>query len=82
MSDKQEVAGDLLAWGTLVAKANDIIQFNASTMKWVVSFNAANTTTVEYVTNLTTGIQYRYTNGMWMKSYEGWYDQGDYSIVI
>jgi hypothetical protein len=29
-------------------------------------------------------VQYRYVNadGMWMKSYEGWYDQGDYSIVI
>ena len=66
------------------AGANDIIQYNASTGKWFVSFDASESTSVEYVTNLTTSIQYRYvqTEGLWMKSYEGWYDQGDYSIVI
>ena len=36
----------------------------------------------EYVTNLTTNVQYRFVDDMWMKSYEGYYDQGDYSIVI
>jgi len=73
-----------LAWGDLVASANDIIQFNSSTMSWYVAFDASSATTVEYVTNLTTNIQYRYVQQekQWMKSYEGWYDQGDYSIVI
>ena len=73
-----------VAWGDLVAKANDIIQFDSTSMSWFVAFNASEATTVEYVTNLTTNIQYRYVNseGQWMKSYEGWYDQGDYSIVI
>jgi hypothetical protein len=73
-----------VAWGNLVAKANDIIQYNSSTGSWFVSFDASQSTTVEYVTNLTTNIQYRYVDqeGQWMKSYEGWYDQGDYSIVI
>jgi hypothetical protein len=72
------------AWGNLVANANDIIQYNASTNSWYVSFDASAATTVEYVTNLTTNIQYRYVDqeGQWMKSYEGFYDQGDYSIVI
>ncbi len=69
-----------IAWGDLVANANDIIEYNGS--EWVVSFNSQAATDVEFVTNLTTNIQYRYTNDMWMKSYEGWYDQGDYSIVI
>jgi hypothetical protein len=52
--------------------------------EWFVSFDSAQATTVEYVTNLTTSIQYRYVNteGAWMKSWEGWYGQGDYSIVI
>jgi hypothetical protein len=73
-----------LSWGNLIAEANDIIQYNASTNSWFVSFDASQSTTVEYVTNLTTNIQYRYVDqeGQWMKSYEGWYDQGDYSIVI
>lgn len=76
--------GSTIAWGDLVAEANDIIQYNSSTNSWVVSFDASESTTVEYVTNLTTNIQYRYVDqeGQWMKSYEGWYDQGDYSIVI
>ena len=71
-----------VAWGNLVANANDIIQYNGGTGQWYVAFDSTNTTTVEYVTNLTTNVQYRYTQGLWVKSYEGWYDQGDYSIVI
>lgn len=78
-------AGDTtVAWGNLVANANDIIEYNASLARWVVSFDSQESTTVEFVTNLTTQVQYRFViaDGMWMKSYEGWYDQGDYSIVI
>jgi hypothetical protein len=69
-------------WGDLVANANDIIQYNSSTSKWTVHFDSQNSTTTEYVTNITSGVQYRYAEGAWMKSYEGWYDQGDYNIVI
>ena len=73
-----------IAWGNVVAYANDIIEYDSGTGEWFVSFDSAQATTVEYVTNLTTSIQYRYVNteGAWMKSWEGWYDQGDYSIVI
>ena len=73
-----------VAWGSLIAYANDIIEYDGDTGEWFVSFNSATATTVEYVTNLTTSVQYRYVNteGAWMKSWEGWYGQGDYSIVI
>ena len=73
-----------IAWGNVVAYANDIIEYDSSMGEWFVSFDSAQATTVEYVTNLTTSIQYRYVNteDAWMKSWEGWYDQGDYSIVI
>jgi len=73
-----------VSWGNLVAFANDIIEYNASTGEWFVSFDStiATPTTLEYVTNLTTNVQYRFIDDIWMKSYEGWYDQGDYSIVI
>ena len=70
------------AWGDLVAYANDIIQYDGASSKWFVSFDSSTATTVQYVTNITTHVQYRFTNNMWMKSYEGWIDQGDYSIVI
>ena len=73
-----------IAWGALIANANDIIEFDATSGEWFVSFDSQSATTVEYVTNLTTDLQYRfdYINNVWMKSYEGWYNQGDYSIVI
>ena len=73
-----------ISWGNVVAYANDIIEYDSVTGEWFVSFDSAQATTVEYVPNLTTSIQYRYVNteGAWMKSWEGWYDQGDYSIVI
>jgi len=76
------------------ADANDIIQFNSDIMRWFVSFDASqNEDVVEYCTNLTTQIQYRwastaanpdhpYEPAQWMKSYEGYYGEGDYSIVI
>lgn len=73
-----------IAWGNVVANANDIIEYDSGTGEWFVSFDSQAATTVEYVTNLTTSIQYRYViaEGAWMKSWEGWYGQGDYSIVI
>jgi hypothetical protein len=71
-----------VSWGDVVAFANDIIEFDATSMSWSVSFDSRAATTVEYVTNLTTNVQYRFVDDSWMKSYEGWYDQGDYSIVI
>ena len=72
------------AWGTLVAKANDIIQYDGASGEWYVSFDSNSDTTVQYVLNLTSRVQYRYVpaEGIWMKSWEGWYGQGDYSIVI
>jgi hypothetical protein len=71
-----------VSWGDVVAFANDIIEFDSTSMSWFVSFDSRAATTVEYVTNLTTNVQYRFVTDSWMKSFEGWYDQGDYSIVI
>jgi len=79
-----QVGNPTVAWGDLIANANDIVEYDAGTGQWFVSFDSrADTSAVQYVTNLTTAIQYRYTpDGVWMKSFEGWYNQGDYSIVI
>jgi hypothetical protein len=73
-----------VAWGSVVAQANDIIEYDVATSQWFVAFSAVEATTIEYVTNLTTNMQYRWVpaEGQWIKSYEGWYGQGDYSIVI
>jgi len=70
-------------WGTLVASVGDIIEYNGSTSKWNVAFDASNPdSTQHYVTNLNTGIQYRFNGTEWVKSYEGVYTQGNWSIVL
>ena len=70
-------------WGTLVAKVGDIIEYNSSTGKWNIAFDASDPdSTQHYVTNLNTGIQYKFNGTEWVKSYEGVYKQGTWSIVL
>jgi hypothetical protein len=64
----------------LVAHAHDIIEFNGDF--WSVVFDNRRTNTLEYVTNLTTNIQYKWENHMWAKSVEGHYDALKWSIVL
>ena len=62
---------------------NDIIEYNSATSKWNVAFDASDPdSTQHYVTNLNTGIQYRWDGTEWKKSYEGIYSQGNWSIVL
>lgn len=70
-------------WPGLIngAKANDIIEFDGT--KWVISFNSGQSTdNLDLVTNITTGVQYRFVDGTWIKSWEGWYDQGNWRLII
>ena len=70
-------------WGTLVATVGDIIEYNSTTSKWNIAFDASNPdSTQHYVTNLNTGIQYRFNGTEWVKSYEGVYTAGNRSIVL
>jgi hypothetical protein len=63
------------------ASANSIIEFDGT--EWFVSFDAtADLEAQEFVTNLTSNIQYRFDRGTWVKSYEGWYEAGDWRIII
>jgi len=64
----------------LVAYANDIIQYNGS--HWIVAFDSRNESLVNYVTNMTTNIQYRWNGDSWAKSYEGFYSSGKWQLVI
>jgi hypothetical protein len=71
-----------ISWGSLIANANDIIEYDGAAARWVVSFNSQAATTPQFVLNLNTNVQYRYTDGEWIKSYEGFYDAGNFHIVI
>lgn len=68
------------AWGDLVAKANDIIEYNGT--DWSVSFISSTITSTQYVTNITTGIQYTWNDQRWIKSYQGFYQGGNWSLVF
>ena len=63
----------------LVARANDIIEYNGS--YWTVSFDSREPA-VQYVTNINTTMQYRWTGEAWVKSYEGFYGSGEWSLVL
>lgn len=67
-------------WGSLIANPNDIIEYDGA--NWTVVFDSASSTRVEFVKNLTTMVQYRYQDSAWVKSYEGYYAPGDFSVVI
>ncbi len=74
-----------LAWrGTngadLVANANDIIQYDGA--QWSVSFDSQNIDSVQYVSNLNTGTQYKWDGIQWVKSWEGEYKNGEWTLVL
>lgn len=65
----------------LVAQANDIVEFDGS--RWVVVFDSANSSVnKQYVTNLTSELQYEWTGSTWVKSYQGLYPGGTWSLVL
>ena len=65
----------------LVARANDIVEFDGA--RWMVVFDRdSSPDNIQYVTNLTTSIQYKWVDNMWVKSYEGLYPGGQWSLVL
>ena len=64
----------------LVASENDIIEYQNG--YWRVVFDASEQTAIQYVTNITTGIQYVWTGEAWIKSYQGIYPGGMWRLVL
>ena len=65
----------------LVANPNDIIQYDGS--QWVISFSSASSpVNTQYVTNIITEIQYKWTSHHWVKSFQGLYPGGQWSLII
>ena len=78
--------GNPSAWlGTggqpLVAQANDIIEYDGT--RWLVSFDSTSSpNNLQYVTNITTGLQYEWTGTAWIKSYQGLYPGGTWNLIL
>jgi hypothetical protein len=64
----------------LIADANDIVEYNNN--YWRVVFRADGQAAGQYVTNITTGIQYEWNGDAWVKSYQGVYPGGTWSLVL
>ena len=64
----------------LIANANDIIEFNGT--HWIVSFDSQAETVLQYVSNLNNGTQYKWNLNQWVKSFEGEYRNGNWTLVL
>ena len=61
-------------------KANSIIEWNGS--RWVPVFDPEEITTNIFITNLRTGIQYKWDGVQWLKSFEGEYLPGSWRLTL
>ena len=62
------------------AHANDIIEWDGS--QWNIIFNSITTTEVIYITNSYTGVQYKWSQGSWSKSFEGVYNNSLWRLLL
>jgi len=65
---------------SLIASANDIVEYKDG--YWQVVFPAAQQPAGQYVTNITTGVQYEWNGSGWVKSYQGAYPGGTWRLVL
>lgn len=78
--------GYVTAWAgvngqVLIAHPNDIIEYDGT--RWLVSFDGQSSpVNTQYVTNITTEIQYKWIGNMWVKSYQGLYPGGQWSLIL
>ena len=63
-----------------IANANDIVEWDGTA--WNIIFNSQTITTLTYVTNLRTGVQYKWDGEIWSKSFDGEYPAGTWRLVI
>lgn len=62
------------------AYANDIIEWNG--FRWNRIFKSTEEQNVVYITNTYTGVQYKWSEGQWTKSFEGIYDKALWRLIL
>lgn len=65
-----------------IADVNDIIEWDGNEWQIIFDASAASDSSITYVTNLNTGIQYKYVNDQWILSFEGEYRNGTWRLVF
>ena len=69
------------AWGNVVAKANDIIEYTGTSWKLIFS-HTQHSSTMVWQTNIYTGVQYLWNGVSWVKSFEGEYQPGSWRLEL
>jgi hypothetical protein len=65
-----------------VAGENDIVEWDGTAWHVVFDASADSGTTTKYITNLNTGVQYRWTGTEWILSFEGEYRKGTWRLAL
>lgn len=62
-----------------VANANDIVEWDGN--QWHVILEPYNETQLIYITNLRTGVQYKWYDNSWSISIDGYYERGQWKLI-
>ncbi len=76
-----ESIGESVAWGTITANANDIIQYDTIT-GWFVAFNSQVNPLTQYVTNTASGTQFRWNGTEWLGTINALYTPGYWRLSL
>ena len=63
-----------------VADHYDIIEWDGN--KWNIVFDASESNTTTYITNLNTNVQYYFNSYFWQRSIDGYYSKGTWDLVL
>ena len=81
----KDILNGIVAWenndhSSFQASANSIIEWSGT--HWSIVLDPSTVAQVVYVTNLKTGIQYKWTENMWSTSIDGKYRKGSWKMRI
>jgi hypothetical protein len=77
----EDIISNTTAWGSFVAKANDIIEWTGTAWTMVFDYTQYSNTIV-YLTNIYSGVQYKWNGVAWVKSFEGEYRAGLWRVAL
>lgn len=73
--------GDSIAWGSLTAKTNDIIEYDGS--KWIIAFvSSIETNNIHFILNQFNNQQLKWNGSGWIYAINGIYERGYWRILL
>lgn len=75
-----EIGAVTVAWGNLLAEANDIIQYNGSA--WTIVLDASTDTTLEFVQNTQSGNLLKLVSHVWVDAVNQKYENGFFNLLM